>query len=184
METISSLSVLNDDRENRKLLTKLPEWMVTRWGRVVSLWKEEKSLFPPYKEFVEFVAKEATIACDPVTSLQSLKMVNDGPKSSKVSNRQEKGSYGSRTFLAEVEEKDKKSPEGNQRVLCALCNKPHDLDDCRLFLNKSLTERKLIVKEKGLCFACLRGGHISKKCKHRKRCKTCSKFHPSSLHGD
>ncbi len=29
MQTIGSLSVLNDDRENRKLLTKLPDWMIS-----------------------------------------------------------------------------------------------------------------------------------------------------------
>ena len=183
MQTISSLHVLNDDRENRKLLTKLPDWMVSRWGRVVSRWKEERSQFPPYKEFVEFVTKEATIACDPVTSLQSLKEVSDGQKSHRMPSRQDKGSYGSRTFFQEVQEKDKKSHEMT-RVLCALCNKPHELDDCRAFLNKPLVDRKSFVNEKGLCFACLQGGHISRKCKHRKKCKTCSKFHPSSLHGD
>ena len=64
--------------------------MVSRWGRVVSRWKEERSQFPPYKEFVEFVTKEATIACDPVTSLQSLKEVSDGLKSHRMSSRQEK----------------------------------------------------------------------------------------------
>ena len=184
MQTISSLSVLNDDRENRKLLTKLPDWMVSRWGRVVSRWKEERLQFPPYCEFVDFVAKEATIACDPVTSLQSLKGVNDSQKSDKVSNRQERVSHGSRTFLAEVEERDKKFSDNACQVLCALCNGPHELDDCRAFLDKSLAERKSFVKEKGLCFACLQGGHVSKKCRRRKKCKTCSKFHPSSLHGD
>lgn len=184
MHTISSLSVLDDDRENRKLLTKLPDWMVSRWGRIVARWKEEKSLFPPFKEFIEFVTKEATIACDPVTSLQSLKEVSDGQKSSKMPNRQEKGYRGSRTFLAEVTEKDKKPPEQTPKISCTFCNRPHELDDCRAFLNKSLAERKTFIKEKRLCFASLQGGHISKRCKHRKKCKTCSKFHPTSLHGD
>ena len=76
MQTISSLSVLNDDRENRKLCIKLPDWIVARWVRVVSRWKEEKSEFPPFNEFVDFITKEATIACVPITSLQSLKEVS------------------------------------------------------------------------------------------------------------
>lgn len=185
MQTISSLSVLDDDRENRKLLTKLPDWIVSRWGRVVSRWKEDKSQFPPFKEFVEFMTKEATIACDPVTSLQSLKEISDNQKSNRTTNRQEKRSYGSRTFLAEVEERDKKGPEHTKiKVSCTLCNKSHELDDCRAFLAKPLEERKIFAREKQLCFACLQGGHISRRCKHRMKCKICSKFHPSSLHGD
>ena len=35
------LDVLNDDRENRKLLGKLPDWLVTRWARFVSTGKPE-----------------------------------------------------------------------------------------------------------------------------------------------
>ena len=32
MQSIGSLNILNDDRENRRLLAKLPDWLVTRWG--------------------------------------------------------------------------------------------------------------------------------------------------------
>ena len=80
MQTIGSLSILNDDRENRKLLTKLPDWIISRWGRIVSHWREEKNVFPPFREFANFLSKEAKIACDPVTSLQSLRPVDDSKK--------------------------------------------------------------------------------------------------------
>ena len=45
MTTIKGLSVLNDDRENRKLLLKLPEWVVTRWARIVSKLKDAHGEF-------------------------------------------------------------------------------------------------------------------------------------------
>ena len=45
----------------------------------------------------------------------------------------------------------------------------------------ALNERKLFIKEKDLCFACLQSGHISKRYKHRKRCKICHKNLPNII---
>lgn len=73
MQTTKSLAVLNDERENRKLLSKLPDWTVSRWGRIASQWKDSKGEYPPFKNFVEYITQESKIACDPIASLQSLK---------------------------------------------------------------------------------------------------------------
>ena len=56
------------------------------------------------------------------------------------------------------------------------------LNDCIFFLKKSLNEREEFVKNKRLCFACLQGGHRSKDCKDRLKCRICEKQHPTSLH--
>ena len=73
MDSIGTLKCLNDDRENRKFLSKLPDWIVTRWSRIAYQWQEEKKEFPCFKVFADFLSKEAKIACNPVISLQSLK---------------------------------------------------------------------------------------------------------------
>ena len=73
MKKKDSLQVLNDSRENRKLLTKLPEWITLQWARIVSDWKEDEKQFPPFSMFIKIFAKEAEIACDLVTSLQVVK---------------------------------------------------------------------------------------------------------------
>ena len=73
MESLNCLGALNDKRENCKLMLKLPEWVVNRWNRQIIQWREEKKRFPPFKEFMLFVSKEAKIACDQVISLQALK---------------------------------------------------------------------------------------------------------------
>ena len=46
MGSVKGLSVLNDDRENRKMLLKIPEWLVNRWNRLVSQYKEKEKQFP------------------------------------------------------------------------------------------------------------------------------------------
>lgn len=73
MEKTGSLKVLNDDQENRKLISKLPKWAVDRRGRIVYQFKTEKGAFPPFSEFVKFLSREADIACDPVVSQQLLR---------------------------------------------------------------------------------------------------------------
>ncbi|XP_028417148.1 uncharacterized protein LOC114543600 [Dendronephthya gigantea] len=59
---------------------------------------------------------------------------------------------------------------------------PHDLNECEEFRKKTLLERKGFIREKGLCFGCLKQGHISSKCNDKLTCKTCEKKHPFVLH--
>ena len=73
MNSVKGLSVLIDDRENRKMLLIIPEWLVSRWSTFVAQWKEKHKEFPPFKEFAQFLEKEAKVACDPVTLLHLLK---------------------------------------------------------------------------------------------------------------
>ena len=177
METIGSLQILNDDRENKKLLTKIPEWLITRWGRKVANWKEDYKIFPPFTEFVKFIVKEANIACDPVTSLQSLKSTDRSNKGD------QKRSAGVSSFYTGTTQP--MSDRGPQRQPCLLCDRVnHHLDECRIFLAKTLKERKEFASSKGLCFGCMNKGHRSKECRQRSTCKTCGKRHPTSLHGD
>ena len=69
-----------------------------------------------------------------------------------------------------------------QTVVCSLCKKPHNLNECEQFLKKSLSDRRDFVVEKKLCFGCFSDQHIAKHCKERQTCKTCNKQHPTSLH--
>ena len=83
MDSIQYLNVLNDPKENRKFLNKLPAHLVNRWVRVVDRriaddlsddGDEDRvsrvasgSGYPTFAEFCKFLKKEARIACNPVT---------------------------------------------------------------------------------------------------------------------
>ena len=82
-----------------------------------------------------------------------------------------------------INEHPKRNPV-NRNENCILCQSSYDLDACANFKAKTLLERKQLAREKGHCFACQHFGHISRKCRQRKRCDICSRFHPTSLHGD
>lgn len=49
------------------MLSRLPDLIV------VVQKKEESNQYPPFKDFMEFISKEAKIACDPVISIQAVK---------------------------------------------------------------------------------------------------------------
>ena len=194
MNSINCLDVRDDDRENRKMLQKLPEWIVNRWNRQVTHWKEKEKRFPPFKVFMEFMTTEAEIACNPITSLQALRSDQSHGNSERADIHGERRSGRNpakgRSFATTVESEDTPvsfatSVAKENTVGCYLCHKKnHELDSCRIFLAKSIEERKALIKEKKLCYGCLRRDHVSKGCKARKRCEKCNKAHPTSLHGD
>lgn len=73
MSEISGLEVLNDCIENQRILSKLPDWLAVRWNRRVAEIEDETQSFPSFSNFVDFVTKEARIACNPVILLHALK---------------------------------------------------------------------------------------------------------------
>lgn len=87
MFQIKSLEVLNDCSENQRMLSKLPDWLTERWNRIVTEIEEECGSFPTFISFVDFVTKEAMVACNPVTSLLPLKSnVSETVKTPKTRN--------------------------------------------------------------------------------------------------
>ena len=77
MQSIPSLSILNDVFEHRRILSKLPDWLVTRWSRLALSWRKKNGKPPPFSEFVSFLTNEADLANNPVLSLRSLTAVSN-----------------------------------------------------------------------------------------------------------
>ncbi len=195
MQTIDSLAVLNDDRENKKMLQKLPDWLVTRWARVVSTYKENNGIFPPFREFASFMKKEARIACDPVTSLQAVrpkdvkKSTRSSVRTSFLSDSKEVPGSSSvkMTSFTKDHKKDKHQASGRSTRVnvvsgCCLCKEKHELDSCPQFKKMTLDERQKYVLNNDICFKCLNVGHRSKECAKKKTCGVCTMTHPTSLH--
>lgn len=191
MEKIGSLRVLNDDHENRKLVSKLPKWASNRWSRFAFNWKEENKVFPPFAEFVKFVVKEADIVCDPVLSCPPPNEEDSGRTMSER-NKDKKPRFPRRphnanAFTTSSNEKKNGTAESRPPLTvksCFYCKKPHDLDTCPEFVKMTIRERKEFASAKGLCFGCLQHGHLSKDCKERKTCRVCKRQHPTPFHGD
>ena len=188
MEKVDSLKFLNDDQQIHRMASKLPKWALTRWGRKVYTWKNEKKKSPPFAEFVQYVVVEADIACDPITLSQQ--KTENSPRSRRPGdygnskNTFRKPSDGLARSLATKVSGENANKEKPEVIACAMCGKTHELESCKSYLDMDVKARKEFAKTKGLCFGCLRQGHVSRDCKDRKRCDSCKKGHPTSLHGD
>ena len=66
---VKRLQILDDCRENRKILEKLPVNLVERWSRHIYDYDE----YPNFQTFVKFIVKEADILYNPITNLKLLK---------------------------------------------------------------------------------------------------------------
>lgn len=170
---IKGLEVLNDCNENQKILSKLPDWLTSRWNRKVLTIEEETGRFPSFSQFVQFLIREARIACNPVTSLHALKQC-DGEKVKPQRNQ----TPAAKVLTTNTDEKIAASS-------CLFCERPgHSLYKCRKFLERPILERHRFVQDNKLCFGCLKPGHHSRDCKYRSTCSTCQKRHPTCLHDD
>lgn len=68
---------------------------------------------------------------------------------------------------------------------CFLCNEKHRLLECVLFLNRSVSERYIVVNSKGLCSCCLASKrHTWQNCANKIQCTvaSCRQFHHPLLH--
>ena len=50
---------------------------------------------------------------------------------------------------------------------CYFCKKSHRVDQCEMFLAKSEGDKKSFVRSNGLCYGCLRRGHLYANCRRR-----------------
>lgn len=170
MAYIKTLEILNDCNENRKILSKLPDWLTARWNRKVIEIEEESNRFPSFSEFVKFLAREAKIACNPITSLHSMKQ---GEVEKQKTQRPP--SFAAKSLNTQSTERPV--------VKCVFCKRTgHTLHKCRNFMEKDLKERIKYVQSERLCFGCLQFGHHSKGCSNRSTCDRCKGRHPTCLH--
>ncbi|KAK0143561.1 hypothetical protein N1851_018301 [Merluccius polli] len=181
MPHVKGLQILNDCQENQRLVQKLPDWAISRWNRQVTQNLSRNQEFPPFQEFAAFVTLEAEIACNPVTSFYAL----HAPEAS-AEKRNLKDNGGKVRVLSTQTNNDEQSTEKTTtRLPCAFCREEkHQLPSCAKFIAKDLEERKKFVRERKLCYGCLRAGHIAKDCRIRHTCNSCKGRHPTSLHDD
>ena len=65
---------------------------------------------------------------------------------------------------------------------CYSCDSAHRIERCPNFISKSVRERMILAKYKGLCLNCLRKRHFANQCHSSFRCKHCQQPHHSLLH--
>ncbi len=180
MPYVQGLQALNDCVENQRISAKLPEWLSSRWNRAVTKFQDEYKGFPDFKYFVEFLNKEARIACNPITSLQAIKPVEQDrfkQPDQDHSKFQRNRNSSAKTFTTSSSERTS--------IMCVFCKRHgHTLHKCHKIMERPVEERLKFVQSEKLCFGCLKAGHNSKGCTSRSVCEKCERYHPTCLHQD
>ena len=155
MIALKDLSVLNSPTSLQMIVAKLPPFLRAQW-------RNQVSKFGPgakFNDLVKFLEHASSAANDPI--------------------------YGNEALFGK---KEKPSREicltTSTSMKCAFCSEEHYLDQCQGFKKEPLKERRAFVKKKELCFKCLHGGHVARKCSKKISCKICNKGHSTLLHDD
>ena len=147
MPHVKGLQVLNDCEANQKMLQKLPDWITSRWNRHVTKQLQQREEYPTFKEFAEFMVQEAEIACNPMTSLNALKHVEERP------SRDIKRSQAN-AFITDINATDSAqknsfnennvSNTSSYSIKCTCCGEGHSIHKCQTFASKPAEEKRHI----------------------------------------
>ncbi|XP_043198408.1 uncharacterized protein LOC122368497 [Amphibalanus amphitrite] len=192
-QTVPGLNNLGNIDDITQLLKRLPRYLVDRWRRVVDehIYERDKSEYPGLEVFVNFLTKEARVACGPVsleTDQDKLKKTRDragafASSTGAVAERKSDRNFR-RTDPSYQATSSSQSAPDSYRWKCVLCVERHPLDSCEVFAKMSLPEKHVVIRKHGVCRGCLRIGHIWKECKRRRECGKCHGAHPTLLHDD
>ena len=146
------------------VISKLPGNLRDRWNRNVYQIRKNNHREPIFKDLIDFVDKETTLADDPLFSKEA---INGNPSCNIL---EDKKPSKVRTYTSRFQP-------------CIYCNKTHDIDKCFAFKNLELKERGKWLLKNRYCFGCLNKGHIVRNCDKIRICAVCKAKHPTLLHG-
>ena len=190
----SALEVLNglgqvsevDSRiRMQQLHERLPSYHQHAWRRKAIAFKTYNGTYPGINEFLVYLEQTSAEAIDPVFGYKASKapspeVVKPPQKSNVASDRggrqkaRSRGNDRSFAYSTQASGKESKSSDnsGDRKTFksgpyCLLCNKEgHYLEACKKFGSMSQADRFAAVKEKRLCFNCLkRAKHMALECR-------------------
>ncbi|CAB4044107.1 Hypothetical predicted protein [Paramuricea clavata] len=183
MKTVKHLKDFDTFSAIQDLVVRLPPYYSKKWLQSAKAVELVKGKYD-FNDLVNFVQKAAKDATHPVFSHEVL--LSKRKELLKDKKQEDKNSYHKRKFgsfnTSKYNESSGHSDKNINELMCPACRKPHKLDNCDIFLKKSVKERSELAKSKGLCFLCLCHGHMARNCKESIRCQTCKKPHATLLH--
>ena len=183
MSSITYLRSLDDAEENRKILRKLPRYIVDRWNRIIDNWLYDSEdtytcgQYPPFATFCDFIKKEARVACGPGNVRTTETRRDDTYRQPRRSDTSYQKAHSFISHAANKQCSQSQDEKGTSIIstsnkphnyTCIKCKESHFLDACKEFLKMSVDDRKSFASSKGLCFGCLKKGHLYRECRNKR----------------
>ena len=97
------------------------------------------------------------------------------------SRRSDQRRNGSLSVRANVAQADSSKNSAFKCVICGV-REFHYVSRCPVFLKKSPSDRRALLREKNCCYNCLAPGHRLGECKSKGTCRECHERHHTSIH--
>ena len=163
MRHVQHLSVLDHPSSLITAVHKLPAYLQNKWRE--RAFDISRNATPTFTQLVDFVVRASDVANDPVFG------------KSPAPYTDQKSDVKPKKFI--------NLAASFNAVMCRCCNmEDHEIVDCPAFNEKSVSEKRDLLKKLNLCFGCMRPGHFASRCRNRMKCDKCSKGHPTCLHID
>lgn len=173
--------LMDDPRTLRSITMKLPQHLIYRWRQKADDIQETQQRRTRFEDLVGFISKEARVASNAEFGQQmyegQLTSRTGRSISDQRTSRQVTGVGPARSRVSMA--------TGNVSVkqnLCLFCQQSHETDQCPKLEAKTQEEKTSFVKSNGLCFSCMRKGHVAASCHQRSTCTKCGRRHPTVLH--
>ncbi len=168
MKGIQALAFLDHTQNIQAVIEKLPKTLQIKWAEKVDTLLEEKLTYPSFADLRDFINKASRVANNPAYGQAALHERNSKNKP--------------QSFTAQINVEETPRNQNSVTAKCEVCQQRHDIRDCKIFLDKSLQNRKEFLKQNDMCFGCLGLNHTSKGCLKKHRCMKCGRRHPTVLH--
>ncbi|XP_057687730.1 uncharacterized protein LOC130913275 [Corythoichthys intestinalis] len=179
-EQIQHMKDLDMPSNMRTIVLKLPYNMRERWRNAACDLMEHSGRRVMFSDLVAFIEKQVRTATDPLFgNIQDTHTAASSKSSTpyQIKDLKERKQSSFATNLSASQT----SPRTSQ--CCMFCKKSgHSLDKCTHFKGKLHSDKISFIKEKAICFGCLKEGHVSKDCNNRLECDVCRQKHPGVLH--
>ncbi|KAK0152604.1 hypothetical protein N1851_005873 [Merluccius polli] len=195
LEELQYLEELDMPVNMRAIVTKLPYKMREQWRTTAHDIMENAHRRAQFVDLVKFIERRVRIISDPLFGdIQDPLPARAGIKSSTRFNAptvfksqprdRVRGNVIATTVTSmDVSKADDQTADpGKEENGCLCCARGHSLEDCKQFKGKRHKDKIQFLREKGICFACLCVGHMSRDCGKRSTCKVCGQSHPTVLH--
>ena len=133
----------------KNIVKRCPAYVVNMWRKRVFKHLEDEGKYPTFSKFVEFFKEISTQANDPMYGQD---FWSEATKVKGTGLNNFAGVSGS------------KPPNPTK---CPKCAAAHPLFQCDEFKSLNIDDRMKLIKQRGLCYICLKPGHRSFKCKGR-----------------
>lgn len=197
MTDISYMEDLDNAACIKALASKLPYKLKESWRKHACDLQDRTKTRVKFKDFVAFVNKQVKYLLHPLYGNIKDNTTNTKDSVRQKPNPQNKDAKSKKVFTTSValsaENKDKKENESStanktksadaNASPCLYCNgEHHSFAVCRGFKKRPHKEKLEFLRSKGLCFACLKHGHMSSSCTDKAQCQECARSHPTLLH--